>query len=129
MKINLFLLATISLIAICVDCYAGYVLLLMFAMPIGYYLSPWLLLFLVVSILTLFISSIVGLCRLKKWAYWVFFIMTMVSALFLLYIYIYIYSFTKKHFVLNFYQVSLLIFSVSFIIYFLIPSTRRMFDK
>ncbi len=128
MKINLFLLVIISLTAICIDCYAGYILLLMFAMPIGHYLSPLLLLFLVLSIPILFISSIVGLCRLKKWGYCIFFIMTAFFHSFLIYFDVY---YLIKNIIKAFGAKQILpITSLAiFIIYFLLPSTRKLFDK
>ncbi len=128
-KINLFLLVIISLIAICVDCYAGYAMLLMFAMPIGHYLSPFLLLFLVLSIPVTFISSVIGLFYLKRWAYWIFFSMTLILATFLLYIYFYIYSLAEKHLVLNIQQIFITVFFIVFTIYFLLPSTRSLFSS
>ncbi|MDD3345664.1 MAG: hypothetical protein PHO34_04475 [Candidatus Omnitrophica bacterium] len=127
-KLNLFLLVVITLTAICVDCYAGYFLFLMFAMPIGHYLSPFLLLFIVLSVPILFISSIVGLCKLKKWAYWIFFMMTLFPNLFLISIDI----FDLLNNIIKFFkiqQIFLMSFFVVFVIYFLLPSTRKVFNK
>ena len=127
-KINLFFLVLISLIAICVDCYAGYAMFLMFAMPIGHYLSPFLLLFLVISIPVTFISSVIGLFYLKKWAYWVFFAMTITLHSFLGYMYIFyvnIKAIKATELKWFFPLVSLSVF----IVYFLLPSTRRLFDN
>ncbi|MCK9432049.1 MAG: hypothetical protein M0R00_03715 [Candidatus Omnitrophica bacterium] len=127
-KLNLFLLAAITLTAICVDCYAGYFLLFMFAMPIGHYLSPFLLLFLVLSVPILFISSIVGLCRLKRWAYWIFFILTLLMHSFLIEEDIY-YLKIKEVRALGVEQFFPIAFLLIFVTYFLLPSTRKLFDK
>lgn len=81
-------LIVISTIAVLIDCYAAYALFMMTAMPIGHYLSPFLLLFLVVSVPFAFIASIINLFRLKEWAYWVFFTLTVLLHSFLSYIYI-----------------------------------------
>jgi len=127
-KINLILLAIISFIAICIDCFTGYILLLMFAMPIGHYLSPLLLFFLVLLIPVLFIASVIGLFILKRWAYWIFFIMTLIFSGFL--IFIDIFDFLHKIIkFFNFQQIFLMAFFIIFIIYFLLPSTRRIFKK
>lgn len=85
-------LIIVSAIAILVDCYAGYALFLMTAMPIGHYLSPILLLFLVVSVPILFIASIIGLFRFKKWAFRTFFALTLVLHSFLIYMDIFIFG-------------------------------------
>ena len=82
-------LIIVSIIAILIDCYAGYALFLMTAMPIGHYLSPILLLVLTISVPITFIASIIGLFRFKKWAYRTFFILTLVLHSFLIYIDIY----------------------------------------
>jgi len=127
-KINLILLAIISFIAICIDCYAGYFVFLMTVMSLGsYYTIPYFSFVFLITIL--FVSSTIGICVLKKWAYRIFFTFTIISISFLLYIYVYIYSFTKKYFILNFYQIFLMAFFIIFIIYFLLPSTRRIFKK
>jgi hypothetical protein len=126
-KINLFLLVVISLIAICVDCYAGYAMFLMFAMPIGHYLSPFLLLFLVLSVPIVFISSVIGLFYLKRLAYWVFFGMTVILHSFL--VFFYIYDLVKRYDVMGIKQVFLLAFFIVFTIYFLLPSTRSLFSS
>ena len=127
-KINLFLLVVITLTAICVDCYAGYFLFLMFAMPIGHYLSPFLLLFIVLSVPILFISSIVGLCKLRKWAYWIFFMMTLLMHSFLIEEDIY-YLKIKEVRTLGVEQFFLIVSLLIFVIYFLLPSTRKVFNK
>jgi len=127
-KINLFLLVVITLTAICVDCYAGYFLFLMFAMPTGHYLSPFLLLFIVLSVPILFISSIVGLCKLRKWAYWIFFMMTLLMHSFLIEEDIY-YLKIKEVRTLGVEQFFLIVSLLIFVIYFLLPSTRKVFNK
>jgi hypothetical protein len=128
-KLNVFLLVILSLIAIGVDCYTGYLLFLMLAMPIGHYLSPILLLLLVISMPTLYLFTIVNLFKLKRWAYWVFYIFTGLLASFLIYIYICIGGSSKKNFTLHFHQVGLIMFFLVFMAYFLLPSTRKMFNK
>ncbi|MDD5501097.1 MAG: hypothetical protein PHH57_05350 [Candidatus Omnitrophica bacterium] len=127
-KINLFLLVVITLTVICVDCYAGYFLFLMFAMPIGHYLSPFLLLFIVLSVPILFISSIVGLCKLRKWAYWIFFMMTLLMHSFLIEEDIY-YLKIKEVRTLGVEQFFPIASLLIFVIYFLLPSTRKVFNK
>ena len=119
-------LIIVSAIAILVDCYAGYGLFMMTAMPIGHYLSPVLLLFLVVSVPILFIASIIGLFQLKKWAYWIFLVMTTVLHSFL--IEEDIYYLTKKVIKnLEMQQIFPMISLSVFLIYFLRPSIRKLF--
>jgi hypothetical protein len=119
-------LVIVSIIAILVDCYAGYGLFLMTAMPIGFYLSPILLLFLVVLIPVIFIISIIGLFRFKKWAYRIFFIMTLLLHSFLIHTDIYHLTIRviKR---LEIQQIFPITFCLIFIIYFLLPATRRLF--
>jgi len=119
-------LTIISIIAILIDCYAGYALFLMTAMPIGHYLSPILLLFFVVLIPALFISSIVGLFKFRKWGYFIFFVLTIILNSFLTYMVIY--DLTKGYINIRFPQIFLIVFFLVFIIYFLRPSIRRLFS-
>ncbi|MDD5108537.1 MAG: hypothetical protein PHC29_03395 [Candidatus Omnitrophica bacterium] len=125
-KINLFLLIVISLIAICVDCYAGYFLFFMTAMPIGYYLSPILLLIIVISAPTIFIVSIINLFKFKKWAYYAFFIITVLMHLFLIGLDMYFLN-TKIIKYLKIEQFIPIISLSFFVIYFMLPSTKSMF--
>jgi hypothetical protein len=119
-------LIIISVIAIFIDCYAGYGLFLMTAMPIGHYLSPILLLFLVVSVPITFIASIIGLFRFKKWAYRTFFTLTLLLHSFL--IYIDIYDLTIKAIKrLEIQQIFPMVSLFVFVVYFLLPSVRKLF--
>lgn len=119
-------LIIVSIIAILIDCYAGYALFLMTAMPIGHYLSPILLLVLTISVPITFIASIIGLFRFKKWAYRTFFILTLVLHSFL--IYIDIYDLTIKAIKrLEIQQIFPTISFLIFLIYFLQSSVRRLF--
>jgi hypothetical protein len=118
-------LIIVSIMAILVDCYAGYGLFLMTAMPIGFYLSPMLLLFLVVSIPTIFIASVIGLFRFKKWAYWMFFALTFLLHSFL--VCIYIYDLVKGYDTLRIKHIFPMVSYLMFIIYFFLPSARRLF--
>lgn len=119
-------LIIVSAMAILIDGYAGYGLFLMTAMPIVHYLSPILLLFLVVSVPTIFIASIINLFRFKKWAYWTFFVMTVALHSFL--IYMDISDFTTK--VIKRLEIQHIFPMVSLtvlVVYFLCPSVRRLF--
>ena len=123
-------LIIVSIMAILIDCYAGYMLFMMTAMPIGHYLSPFLLLALVLFVPTLFIASIINLFRLKKWAYRVFFTLTFIFNLVLISLeirYIYIFSLAKKRLVLETQQIFLIVSFLIFLIYFFRPSIRRLF--
>jgi hypothetical protein len=125
-KILSIILVIISLITIIVDCYAGYVLFLMTAMPIGFYLSPFLLLFIVVTIPIIFIASLVGLFKFRKWGYRIFFIITVFLHSFLVVIYI-DYLHLKAIKPLELQYVFPMVYLLIFIIYFLLPPVRRLF--
>jgi len=82
-------LIIISVIAILIDCYAGYALFLMTAMAFGpdY---PFIYFTTVITLFILFTLSIMFFFKLKKWAYRTFFILTLLLHSFLILIYIYI---------------------------------------
>jgi hypothetical protein len=120
--------------AISVNFYIGYLFSPAFMMLIQYHLAMLLgnnyynvfysLLFLLsISILVL----LVGLFRLKKWAYYIFVILTLL--LNFLVSFIYIGELVEGNFNLRVATLILIISTVCFIIYFLKPSTRRMFDR
>ncbi len=83
-------LIIVSIIAVLMDCYAGYNFFLMMAMPMAYCLPAFLPLVIVLSTIVLFVSSIVNMFRLKRWAYRVFFVFTFILHFFLGYVLIYI---------------------------------------
>lgn len=120
-------LIIISIVAILMDCYTGRVFFLMLAMPIGFYLSPILLLAIVLFFPAIFISSIIGLFRLKRWGYYIFFTLTFIfSFLLLLRDIEYL---VKKYITLGIPQIFLMVFFLTFTIYFLKPSTRKLFGR
>jgi len=121
-------LIIITMIAVLIDCYAGYTLFLMTAMPIGYYLSPFLLLFIIISVPTIFIVSIINLFKFRKWAYYAFLVVTLLMHLFLIEEDVY-YFFIKAKIkdsigIEQFIPVASLTF---FLIFFLLPVVRRRF--
>lgn len=121
-------LIAVSLMAFVVDCYAGYALFLMTAMPIGHYLSPFLLLFLVISVPITFVASIIGLFRFRKWGYWIFFITTLLLHSFLIREDIYLLSIKAiKTFKTE--QIMPIVSLFVSIIYFMLPYTRRLFKR
>jgi hypothetical protein len=119
-------LIILSIVAILMDCYAGYALFLMTAMSIGpdY---PLLYFGTVIILLILFFASIIGLCKLKRWGYYIFVALTLVFNLPLLLMDIrYL---IKGYITLGVPQIFLMVFFLAFSIYFLKPSTRKLFDK
>jgi len=120
-------LIIISLVAILIDCYAAYSLFLMTAMPLGHYISPFLVLLLVLTIPAIFIWSVVGLFKLRKWAYITFFSMTILFHLFLMYIDLYFMSKVEGGFHLETPKIFLVISFLSFSIFFLSPPVKRLF--
>lgn len=120
-------LIIVSVVAISVDCYAAYYLFMMTAMPIMHYLSPFLLLFLIVSVPLLFIASIIGLFWLKKWAYWTFLVMTALLHSFLIYLFIFFLTINASEALEMRYLFPVISFLV-FVIYFLRPSVRKSFN-
>ncbi len=121
-------LIILSIAAILMDCYVGYAFFLMLAMSPAVYLSPILFLAISLFLLLLFISSIIGLFRLKRWAYNTFVMLTLVfNSLSLL--------MDMEYFIRSGYitlqtpQVFLIAFIVIFLFYFLKPSTSSLFGK
>jgi hypothetical protein len=114
------------MVTISVNCYAGYALFLMTAMPIGFYLSPVLLLLIVVSVPVILTVTIINLFRLKKWAYYTFFILTLLLHSFLIEEDLY-YLKIKAVRALEFKQFIPVISLLIFVIYFLLPSVRKLF--
>lgn len=80
-------LIIVSIVAILMDCYTGYAFFLMTVMSLGPD-SPILYLSVCILILILFISSIIGVFKLKKWALNIFVTLTLVVNSLLLLIYI-----------------------------------------
>lgn len=120
-------LIILSILAILMDCYAGRGFFLMLAMPTAVYLSPILFLAVSLFLLILFISSIIGLIRLKKWGYYIFFSLTFIFSFLLLLMDIeYL---VKKYITLGVPQIFLMVFFLTFTIYFLKPSTRKLFGR
>ena len=124
-KILIIILAIISLLAIMVDCYAGYALFLMTIMWLGVdftilYFSS------VLASLILFFFALIGLFKLKKWAYWVFFSMTLALHSFLVTEYLYFLS-IKAIKSLGAGHILPMVSLFVFIVYFLLPPVRRMF--
>jgi len=130
-KLNIAILVTLSLIALCIDCYSSYFLFLIFVFTIAHYLHLPLILiwFVILLVPAFFIFTIISLCKRKRWAFWTFFSVTAFLSLILLYIYVFLYSFTKKNLALEPFQIFLISFFIVFTIYYLLPSTRRVFDK
>lgn len=119
-------LIVLSIIAILVDCYAGRGFFLMTAMST---LRDNSLLYfgIVLSILILFFGSVISLCKFKKWGYYIFFTLTFVfSFLLLLRDIEYL---VKKYITLGVPQIFLMVFFLTFTIYFLKHSTRKLFEK
>ncbi len=125
-KINLFFLVLISLIAICVNCYAGYGLFLMTVMAYGADF-PLLYFSTVVLTLVLFIASIIGLFYLKRWARNIFVSITLFLSWGLLDVYLF--QLRSKYIKLGIWLVLFIVFIPVFVIYFLLPSTRRLFGS
>lgn len=133
-KSKLFLLIVIIIISIPVNCLALYYLFLILAMPVGHYLSPWiffpLCLFLIFVVPVSFILTLVGLYEQKKWAYHTFFIITALLHSFLVFIFVWLhYLMSKRHHDLNFFQISFLVYFIIFVIFFILPSTRKFFIR
>ncbi len=82
-------LIIVSIIAVLMDCYAGYNFFLMMAMPMMVSLQYFSYV-VVLGIPMLFIISVINLFRLKKWAYMMFFVFTFILHSFLGYIYIFL---------------------------------------
>jgi len=127
-KLNILLLILISLTALIIDCYSLYILCLMFSMPVGFYISPFLVWFLWLTVPIFFIYTIIGLFKKEKWAYWVFFVSSSFLMLFLLYLEFH-YFMLKIFKKFNENQIFLLVFFIMFIIYYALNSTRRLFKK
>jgi len=120
-------LVLISAIAILIDCYAARALFLMLAMAIGHYISPILVLLLALAVPAIFIWSVVNLFKFKRWAFITFFIMTILFHSFLIYIYLYIFSIAERRLLLGSPQIFLILFFLTFSIFFLSPPVRRLF--
>lgn len=116
----------LSIVAILMDCYAGRGFFLMTVMSM--LVDNSLLYFgIVLTLLVFFIASIIGLFRLKKWGYYIFFALTFVVSFLLLLMDIeYL---VKKDITLEFPQVFLMVFFLTFVIYFIKSSTRKLFEK
>ena len=123
-----------GIMAMSVNFYIGYLFFPAFMMLTQYHLAMLLgnnyynvfysLLFLFsLSILVL----LVGLFRLKKWAYYIFIILTLLINF--LVSFIYIGELVEGNFNLRVATLILIISTVCFIVYFLKPSTRRMFKQ
>lgn len=123
-----------GIMAISVNFYIGYLFLPAFMMLIQYHLAMLLgnnyynvfysLLFLLsICILAL----LAGLFRLKKWAYYIFVALTLL--LNFLMFFIHVGNLIDGQFNLRIFSLILIISTVCFIIYFLKPSTRRLFNK
>lgn len=120
-------LIMLTILAILMDCRAGYVFFLMLAMPTAVYLSPLLFIVVSLSLLILFISSIIGLFQLRKWAYNIFIMLTLIfNSLMSL---IYIRDLRRGYNTFTNQLIFLIIFVLIFTLYFLKPSTRKLFDK
>lgn len=120
-------LIIVSAIAILVDCYAGYALFLMTVMGLGVdFTIPYFSAVFLLPII--FIASIIGLFRFKKWAFRTFFALTLVLHCFLIYMDIFIFGLSigaiKR---LEMQQIFPMISLLIFLIYFLHPSVRRLF--
>ena len=122
------------LIAIIIDFYIGYLFFPAFMMLTQYHLAILLgnnYYYIFYSILVLLLASIVtlivGLFRLKGWAYYIFVILTLL--LNFLMSFIYIYDLVRDYFNLRLDNLIFIMFTICFIFYFLKPSTRRLFDR
>lgn len=122
-----------GIMAISADFYIGYLFFPAFMMLTQYHLAKLLgnnyynvfystLFLLAISIFVL----LIGLFRLRRWAYYIFASLTLV--LNFLMSFIYIGDFVEDHFV-GPYKLILIILTICFIIYLLKPSTKRLFDR
>jgi len=123
-----------GIMAISVNSYIGYLFFPAFMMLTQYHLAMLLgtnyynvfygsLSLLSIAILVLLVS----LFSLKRWAYYIFIILTLL--LNLLVSFIYIGELVEGNFNLRVTTLILIIYAVCFMIYFLKPSTRRMFSR
>ncbi|MDP3731728.1 MAG: hypothetical protein Q8R31_01680 [Candidatus Omnitrophota bacterium] len=119
-------LIMLTIVAVLMDCYAGRGFFLMTAMSL--WLDYSLLYFgTVITLLMLFFASIIGLCKLRKWGYYIFFILTFIFSFLLLLMDIeYL---VEKYIALELPQIFLIVFFLTFTIYFLKPSTRKLFER
>lgn len=125
-KMNYLLMITVGLIAIFIDCYAGWALFLMTVMAFGVdYTLPYFIL--VCSTPILFIYSIIGLFNLKRWGRNIFVVMTLLLSLGLLYVYLF--ELRWKYIKLEAWLILFMAFIPTFLIYFSLPSTRALFSK
>ena len=123
-----------GIMAISVDFYIGYLFLPVVMMLTQYHLAMLLgnnyynvfygILFLFLIFVLVLLA---GFCRLKKWAYYIFVILTLL--LNFLMSFIYIGKFIEGNFNLRVSTLILIISTICFVAYFLRPSTRRMFNK
>ncbi len=119
-------LIMVTILAILMDCYAGRGLFLMTVMSIGpdY---PLLYLCTIIILSVLFIASVTGLCKHKRWGYNIFVALTLVFNFPL--VLMDIKYLIKGYINLGIPQIFLMVFFLTFTIYFLKPSTRKLFDK
>lgn len=119
-------LMIISTIAILIDCYAACTLFLMTAMPIGYYLSPFLLLFIVIAAPIIFIATVINLFKFKKWSYYTFFVSTSLLHYFLIHMDLYFLK-IKAIKSISIEQSVPMLSLLLFVSFFLLPAVRKMF--
>ncbi len=121
-------LIILSIVAILMDCYAGYAFFIMLARHTAVYVSPILFLATSLFLSVVFIIPIIGLFRLKRWAYNTFVMLTLIFNSLLLLMDME-YFIRKGYITLQAPQVFLIAFIVIFLFYFLKPSTSSLFEK
>lgn len=91
---------------------------------------PYLIYFFIFIILPTFcIFTIICLFKLERWAYWVFFFCTSLLNLILIFFHIISLSMISKHFVFGKLQILAISYFLIFTVYYLLPSTRKLFNK
>jgi hypothetical protein len=108
-----------SVLGIVIDLIAALIFFMIFIMLAQtFFLTEFIVI--CVFLVTLFIVSIFGLFNFKKWGRNIFLILTLLSNIFLLWL------FYSRSYLLN---IILLAILFLFIYYFMLPSTRLLFDK
>jgi len=109
----------LAILGIIIDLLAAFILFMMFIMPAqAFFFNQFVVICLL--FIALFLSSLFGLFTFKKWGRNIFLVLTSLLNIFLLWF------FSPMPYL---FSIILFIFLFIFIIYFLLPTTRRLFYK
>lgn len=110
------------------DLFSGAIFFMMFLMPAQAFFWNGFVSIILLLLLLLFIS-IIGLFRLKNWGKNIFVTITLIMNSLLILFETYLVLRTRSIDLLVVIDIILILFIISFIIYFSLPSTRKLFAK